>query len=305
MKQIAVAAAVIENEQGDILIAKRSDDQHQGGLWEFPGGKIEEGESVEQALVRELDEELGIQVSQASPLIRIHHQYPDKSVLLDVWRVTQFAGQPEGKEGQPIRWVASDSLDSYPFPAANHPIITAAQLPDQIQLIDQTQPLFKAEQRLINALKRGCRWFMLRDLELDINHLRVAYEHLRIICNQHGAQLIICSDPLTANELQAEALFLTASHLIGLSQRSEFSGRWLGAACHNPGELLMAQQKGCDFISLSPVKSLDLGLGWTRFAELTEIARVPVYARGGLNKDDLSTAQQMGAQGVIVRAPDA
>ena len=102
-----VVAAVIVNGSQEVLLAKRPLDRHQGGLWEFPGGKVERGEDVRAALMRELNEELGIIIQDARPLIKIRHAYPDKAVLLDVWRVTAFAGEPHGREGQPIEWVAA------------------------------------------------------------------------------------------------------------------------------------------------------------------------------------------------------
>jgi 8-oxo-dGTP diphosphatase len=125
MKIVEVAAGVIYNPEGEILIAKRADNQHQGGLWEFPGGKIEQGESAQQALARELYEELAIKVSASEPLVRIAHDYTDKSVVLDVWCVTAFSGEARGVEGQPLAWVSVDQLTDYEFPAANEPIIAA------------------------------------------------------------------------------------------------------------------------------------------------------------------------------------
>jgi 8-oxo-dGTP diphosphatase len=100
-----VVAAVVRDSSNRILIAKRAPDVHMGGLWEFPGGKAENSETREQALVRELQEELGLTATSYRPLIRIPHHYPGKSVLLDVWEVTGWLGEPHGREGQPIRWV--------------------------------------------------------------------------------------------------------------------------------------------------------------------------------------------------------
>ncbi|NRP52869.1 MULTISPECIES: 8-oxo-dGTP diphosphatase MutT [unclassified Marinobacterium] len=125
MKQILVAAAAILNPQGQLLIAKRPDDKHQGGLWEFPGGKVETDETVETALKRELLEEIGIEIVKCEPLVRIEHDYSDKSVVLDVWVVSSFSGEASGLEGQPIEWINPVEMDSYQFPEANLPIIAA------------------------------------------------------------------------------------------------------------------------------------------------------------------------------------
>ena len=127
MSRLHVAVGVIVNPQGEILISKRHDDSHQGGLWEFPGGKVEDGESVAQALQRELHEELGIDVYGCRSLLEVHHDYPDKQVLLDVWLIDDFSGEVVGREGQPLCWCRPSELPGFEFPAANLPIVEACQ----------------------------------------------------------------------------------------------------------------------------------------------------------------------------------
>ena len=117
--RVHVAVAVIQSKDGRMLISKRPTASHQGGLWEFPGGKVEQGESTLAALKRELLEETGLVVLTAEPLLTVSHDYADKAVLLDVWRVTSFAGNAAGFEGQEVRWVELGDLSAYEFPAAN------------------------------------------------------------------------------------------------------------------------------------------------------------------------------------------
>jgi 8-oxo-dGTP diphosphatase len=126
-KRVHVAVGVISDGADRILISRRADHLHQGGLWEFPGGKVEQSESVIDALRRELFEELAIEVAEQESLITIEHDYADKAVFLDVWWVRAFAGEPRGCEGQPLCWVAISELQDYEFPAANQPIIAAIQ----------------------------------------------------------------------------------------------------------------------------------------------------------------------------------
>ena len=130
-QRVHVAVAVIVNTQGQVLITRRPETAHQGGLWEFPGGKVEAGELVGAALKRELSEELGIELLACESLLEILHDYPDKSVLLDVWRVTAFSGEAYGREQQPVRWVTPESLRNYAFPQANRAIIQALLAPLQ------------------------------------------------------------------------------------------------------------------------------------------------------------------------------
>lgn len=120
---VHVAVGVIENEDGEIFIARRHLRQHQGGKWEFPGGKVEQDESVQQALQRELKEECNIDVTDMAPLTVIEHQYTDKRVLLDVWWVLSYDGVIRHLEGQESCWVDKNQLDAYQFPEANQSIV--------------------------------------------------------------------------------------------------------------------------------------------------------------------------------------
>ena len=122
---VHVAVGVLLNDNREVLVALRPAQSHQGGLWEFPGGKVEEGESVEHALNREFEEELGISVQACTSLTQIRHEYSDKSVLLDVWRIEEYSGIPQGKEGQAIEWRALSKLRAADFPKANELIIHA------------------------------------------------------------------------------------------------------------------------------------------------------------------------------------
>ena len=125
MAVVHVAVGVVLNDTGKVLLARRPIDSHQGGLWEFPGGKLEAGESLSLALARELREELGITIGRTSPLLQVRHDYGDKIVLLDVHVVWEFAGEARGAEGQPLVWVAPAALADYRLPAANAPIVEA------------------------------------------------------------------------------------------------------------------------------------------------------------------------------------
>ena len=122
---VHVAVGVILDSSRRVLLTRRAADSHQGGLWEFPGGKVEPGESLAVALARELHEELGIRVRRSSPLLEVQHDYGDKQVRLDVHVVWEFEGQALGREGQPLAWVAGNELAQYSFPAANTPIVEA------------------------------------------------------------------------------------------------------------------------------------------------------------------------------------
>ncbi len=123
--RVHVVAGVLVNERREVLVARRPPGGHLAGLWEFPGGKLESGEAPRAGLERELWEELGIRVLAARPFIQVEHDYPDRSVLLDVWRVRRWRGAPRGREGQPLAWVSPAALEEMSFPPADDPVIAA------------------------------------------------------------------------------------------------------------------------------------------------------------------------------------
>lgn len=299
-----VVAAAIGNAQGDYLIARRAASAHQGGKWEFPGGKVEPGEDARAALSRELNEELGIRPILSRPLIRIHHAYPDKSVLLDVWHVQSYSGEAYAREGQPLAWVAANALQTYDFPEANRPIITALNLPSHYLITPEPGADRKAYlSTLRDRLQQGIVLLQLRAHTLDPPaYAELAGEVLRL-CRQYGARLLLNADPAQAVHLAADGVHLSARRLHQLQARPLPDHALLGASCHTLADLQQAQRVGCDFAVLSPVQATQTHaqaepLGWPAFSALCEHATLPVYALGGLSPAHTQIAQQAGAQGV-------
>ena len=301
---IHVAAAVIEDTQGRIFIAKRPDDKHQGGLWEFPGGKVEDGETAEQALVRELQEEIGISVTDCRPLIQVPYHYPDKSVLLDVFHVTGFEGEAWGKEGQEVAWVAKCQLDSYQFPAANRPILNAALLPDRVLITPEcgssTEVLSGLQKSLLQHHLQGV---IFRQKQLSDEAYQRGYALISRAMSGSECLLIAHCPIELANQLHAAALHLTSERLDKLTDRQAFKGRFLGASCHSLAQLQQAVEKGCDYATLSPIAQTQShpdtpNLGWGVAAEWVKDQPIPVYLLGGLDDTALEGATNIGAQGI-------
>jgi len=303
-QQIHVAAGAIQDASGRILVSKRPEHVHQGGLWEFPGGKLEPGESPERGLDRELFEELGVRVLSSRPLIRVHHDYGDRHVLLDVHRISSFAGEPLGREGQPLEWVYPEDMDPQAFPVADRPIITSLRLP-ALYLItggDARKPDgFKA--RLCRALEGGIRLVQLRAHELgDAAYARLAADAYEI-CEQRGVRLLLNREPGLVRDLPCHGVHVTASSLAGLVHRPLDDERLVGASCHAAEDLKRASDLGLDYALLSPVSPTashpDASpLGWDGFAALADRAALPVYALGGLRPSDLDRAFRHCAQGI-------
>ena len=296
---IKVAVGVVKNTQGQVLISQRHDHLHQGGLWEFPGGKIETGETAEQALVRELQEELSIHVLSATPLITIHHQYPDLAVTLQVFLVNEFSGEPKSGIDQALQWVDTTDLKQYAFPAANQPIITAAQLPPFYAILDDSEPSSLTTQ-LQTLLTQGIKLIQARLKNLSAVDSKAFLDQAYVLCQQYGALLLINS--AVACEPLADGVHLTSHDLMTLQQRPA-DVAWLAASCHNLAELKQAERIGVDFVVLAPVLATKTHpntapLGWQQFTELVNQCSLPVYALGGQTKAHLSIAQQAGAQGI-------
>ncbi len=305
---VQVAAAVIRRDDGRVLISLRSPHVHQGGLWEFPGGKVDSSERHVDGLARELEEELGITIERAVPLIRIDHRYPDKHVTLEVLEVEAWQGEPRGREGQAIRWVEPQQLRGFDFPAANLPIRTALELPHASLVV----PAHEGDadtclERLAQCLDAGVRLVRLPLTSPDRARVRRVARRAAAMCREAGAVLML--DALTGDVLAsgADGLHLGAARMRQLSARPIGAEHLFSASCHNRSELEHAQRLGADFIYVSPVHAgvagmADAALGWHRLRRLVRCARVPVFALGGMQSRDTRMARRAGCQGIAMQS---
>lgn len=299
-----VAVGVIQDSQGRFLVALRHSHLHQGGLWEFPGGKSEPGETVEQALKRELQEELDISVLTTSPLIKVAHDYGDKQVLLDVLKVESYQGQARGVEHQPIRWVEPEELTTMQFPAANKPIVAAARLPRHYPIIDGRP---EDAQRLFKQLETVCtQGYSLAQWRVKTPQGQTdpaLAQQAVALAKSKGLHLLLNASPELALETGAAGVHLTGVRLHGLTQRPLPKTLWVAASCHTLEDIRLAEALDLDFAVLSPILATQshpdsAPLGWTQFAALANQAKLPLYALGGLSRSDLEQAITQGAQGI-------
>ena len=304
LRFIHVAAAVITDVRGRILLARRTDGRDLAGLWEFPGGKREPGESLEHALIRELQEELGITVQVGAPLISVPQQYPDKRLRLDVRHVTVWQGIPRGVEGQALAWVAPEKLPRYPMPPADRPVVAALLQPDRYLVTPEPgddDALWLAS--LSAALASGARRVQLRARTIDRQpRWRMLAAAGAALCRKAGADALVNGDIDLALELGI-GVHLRSSQLAGLSLRPLPENLPVAASCHATESLQLAQALGCDFAVLGSVLPTATHpqaspLGWEGFAKLRESVSLPIYAIGGLTPADLPEARQHGAQGI-------
>lgn len=304
LRSIHVVAAVITDVRGRILLGRRTDGRDLAGLWEFPGGKCEPGESPEHALIRELQEELGITVQVGEALINVPQRYPDKRLRLDVRRVTRWEGTPRGVEGQALAWVAPDKLTRYPMPPADRPVVAMLLQPDRYLVTPEPGTDDAAWLAgLSAALASGIRRVQLR---APVRALQPGWHELvaraAALCRTHQADVLVNADIALAQALGI-GVHLRAAQLPALSTRPLPSGMPVAASCHDADELQAAQALGCDFAvvgSVLPTTSHPdaIPLGWEGFARLREAVSLPLYALGGLSPDHITHSRQHGAQGI-------
>ncbi|MBO0614587.1 Nudix family hydrolase [Thiothrix fructosivorans] len=298
VEYLHVVAAVIRGNDGRILLAQRPTHQHQGGKWEFPGGKVESGETPLQGLSRELHEELGINVQQAHPLIKVRYVYPERAVLLDVWEVIAFSGVAHGREGQLVAWYTAEQLPTLEFPPANYPIITAARLPERCLITPEPHNTAEFLHQLEQRLHAGIRLVVFRAKSLAADDYVALAREVIALAHEFEAKVVLNSPPIPIAE--ADGLHLTSSQLWHTPRRA---GQWLSASCHDGRELQRAAEIGVDFALLSPVLPTlshpgAAHLGWAAFAAAVEDVNFPVYALGGMENSHVATARLNGGQGI-------
>jgi len=302
---VEVSAAVLQRDDASFLLAQRPAGKILAGYWEFPGGKIEPGETAYHALVRELREELGITVETAYPWLTRVFTYPHATVRLNFFRVTAWSGELHPHEGQEFSWQYSAQVAVDPILPANAPILRALELPT-LYAISNVSELGEAcfLTRLQARLDAGLRLIQLREKNLSREALRELARRVVALAHARGAKVLLNGDVALAQEVGADGVQLTSTQLAELKERPVLD--WCAASCHNAGELRCAERLGCDFALLSPVLPTlshpgAPHLGWENFAAIAAGASIPVYALGGLTRDDMQTAWQHGAHGISLQ----
>lgn len=302
---IQVSVGVILRDD-KVLLAKRPEGVDLGGLWEFPGGKQEQGESSMDTLQREFEEELGLAIHNARPFIKLNYNYTDKFVVLNVWLIKEWSGMPSGKEGQVVKWVELSKLEELEFPPANQMLVKAIQLPP-LYLISPG-PLGDNDKFLSGieeCVEAGARLLQLRCNEEIFHKNPELVTEVLNVCESNNARLLLNSSPALAVAFRVHGVHLNSARLLQLNERPLDNNFLISASCHNQTELLHATRIGADFVVLSPVNKTPshpdaIPLGWEKFSRMSKSANIPIYALGGMQPEHLDMAWDYGAQGVAM-----
>lgn len=295
---IRVAAGVLDRANGEYLATQRPPGKIAAGKWEFPGGKLEDGESPEQALVRELHEELGIHVVRAQPLIRICHSYSDRDVDMWVFRVTHWRGVLSSQDGQAMRWGSLSALRSLDWLGADGPVLQALALPECLPITPPGADLTELLALRQHWLSRGWRVARLRLPALSDAQYH-AYAQQLIAQGDFGWILDRC--PERSMQLGAAGFHDTSTNIH--AHRPVGSGLYWGRSVHDRDSWLSARRAGCDYVQLSPVQPTPThpqrtALGWPAFAEIIAAGSLPTYALGGVGPQELGRVRAVWGQGV-------
>jgi len=301
---VDVAVAVMIRSDGTVLLAQRPESKVYSGYWEFPGGKIEPGEPVAEALKREIREELGIEIERAYPWITRVFTYPHAKVRLHFYRVTAWRGEPHALEHQAIAWQRPDAIGLAPLLPANGPVLRSLQLPAEYAITRAgelgVEPFLL---RLETRLRGGLKLIQVREKALVRQAAEDFARRVIALAHAHRAKVLVNADVALARNIGADGVHLTAEQLRSAPARPDFT--WCGASCHSIEELRRAEALGVDFVVLGPVHATPshpdaVPLGWERFREIARGAAVPVYALGGIVPRDLEQALSCGAHGIAM-----
>ena len=292
-------------EDGMVLLGNRPAGKVWAGWWEFPGGKIEDGETPIQALQRELGEELGVQATEAYPWLVRTFDYPEKTVKLNFFIVKLWQGEPVGREGQKLSWQNPSGLTVEPMLPANTPILSALSLPPIYAITNMLEigeaPFFKA---LALQLEKGLKLIQVREKQLSSDALIAFADKVIALARPYGARVMMNADLDDVMKAGAEGIHLNSHALMDLSEKPY--GLLVAASCHNAQEMAKAVQLNLDFVMLSPVlPTLShpevQGMGWEVFAKMKQDYSLPVYALGGMQYSALKNAWQAGGHGIAMQ----
>jgi len=300
VKIVDVAVGILRNDN-KVLLAQRPEPKPYHGWWEFPGGKVENNESPEQALKRELKEELGINIDGCSPWIIRHHSYEHASVRLHFFLVSQWSGDVIPQENQNIKWTDPRKPEVTPILEANSVIFKALSLPPIYAITNFSE----LKDNFFSALKRkienGLQLIQIREKGLEINDLIYFCKEVQRLTKNYDMSILLNSNIELAKDLGLDGVHLNSSQIY--QDLSIPKHMIIGASCHTVEDLKMAEEKKYSFALLSPVNKTQSHpelkpMGWEKFKQIINGFQIPIYALGGMTEHDKNNAYVSGSIGI-------
>jgi 8-oxo-dGTP diphosphatase len=300
-----VAVAIFLRPDGTFLLSSRPEGKPYPGYWEFPGGKLEPGETVHDALVRELIEELNVTITHATPWFSFIMRYTHATVRLHCWRVHAWTGEMHGLEGQHFEWQRIESLTVSPTLPGCVPIFKALSLPTTYAITNAAEAgaqhyLAQLEMQLAH----GLRLVQVREKSMSPEQRHDFTRRVASLAHAAGARVLVNADVDLARAAGADGVHLTGDQLAALGGRPEFA--LVGASTHSRREIERAGELGLDFVVLGPVQPTQSHpglspMGWSRFRRQADCTPLPVFALGGLRAIDMAAAFEHGAHGIALQ----
>ena len=305
MNIVRAAAAVIQRQDGFLLMAQRPPGRGWSGWWEFPGGKIEENESPFEALQRELQEEINISANDATLWFERSYTYPDKKVYIYFFKVTDWTGEIKSCENQLLDWQNPSYVTVAPILPTNLFVLKSILLPPVYaitNIAEMGEVLFF--DRLKIKLKEGLKIIQVREKNLPYQDVKKIAQKILDLAKPYQAKVLINENEKLALDIGADGVHYPSNSLIQLKCRPDFS--ICGTSCHNQEELMIAQDLKMSFAVFSPVQKTESHpradpIGWEFFSECANKLDIPIYALGGLNQESLATSWRHGGHGIAMQ----
>jgi 8-oxo-dGTP diphosphatase len=302
---VRAAAAVVQRQDGFLLMAQRPPGRGWSGWWEFPGGKIQENESPFEALQRELQEEINISANDATLWLERSYIYPDKKVYIYFFKVTDWTGEITSCENQLLDWQNPSYPSVAPILPTNLFVLKSILLPPVYaitNIAELGETLFF--ERLKIKLEEGLKIMQVREKNLSYQGIKKIAQKILDLAKPYQAKVLINENEELALDVGADGVHYPSYSLIQLKHRPNFS--ICGTSCHNLEELIIAQDLKMSFAVLSPVQKTESHpraetIGWEFFSECANKLDIPIYALGGLNQENLATSWRYGGHGIAMQ----
>jgi len=299
---VNVSVAVLINANHQVLLGQRPPPKSWEGWWEFPGGKIEKGETSVDALYREIYEEIGVKISQFKKWVTRKYSYGGNDITLHFFKVQKWEGEVTSKENQKLVWTYLKNPNVFPILPANLFVQKAFDLPKYYAITNLSETSKKVFfNQLQNKITNGLKMIQVREKNISFNEFKIFSKEVIKICKPKNVKVIINSDVNLAYEIKSDGVHLTSKDLISIKTKPK--NLIVSASCHTQEEINIAEKLNIHFVVLSAVNKTKSHpntkpIGWNKFQTIANKTNIPIYALGGLSTEDYEVALENGAVGI-------